>query len=247
MHSTSLGSTRVAPRAPGRADRLRLGFVWACHLTDLSPYEGAQRPTPAGVDQRERGASMDPERLDALASQVGDQVAEDVAEYIDGLSARARADLGGGRNRLAVLVEGELGARLDPSLAEKGAERIGEELRNDRRLHTSCGLRLGPRKIAVAVLPPANCRPRMGGPGGGRSGEGRPERRPLSPADFPAISRHTPASRAGRRLAGRRVIPTSPPSARMPGASFASAAPRSASPGAPGYSPRRRKSDRWPC
>jgi hypothetical protein len=67
---------------------------------------------------------MDPERLDALASQVGGQVAEDVADYIDGLSGRARADLGGGRNRLAVLVEGELGARLDPSLAGKGDERI---------------------------------------------------------------------------------------------------------------------------
>jgi type IV secretory system conjugative DNA transfer VirD4/TraG family protein len=67
---------------------------------------------------------MDPERLDALAARVGGQVAEDVAEYIDGLSGRARADLGGGRNRLAVLVEDELGPRLDPALAEKGAEPI---------------------------------------------------------------------------------------------------------------------------
>ncbi len=35
--------------------------------------------------------------------------------------------MGGGRDRLAVLVEGELGARLDPSLAADGAERIGLE------------------------------------------------------------------------------------------------------------------------
>ena len=70
---------------------------------------------------------MDLDRLDALAAGVGGQVAEDVAEYIDGLSSRARADLSGGRNRLAVLVEGELGARLDPSLAPVGAQRIGLE------------------------------------------------------------------------------------------------------------------------
>jgi type IV secretion system coupling TraD/TrwB family protein len=70
---------------------------------------------------------MDTERLDALGARVGGQVAEDLAEYIDGLSARARADLSGGRNRLAVLVEGELGPRLDPSLAGNGARRIGLE------------------------------------------------------------------------------------------------------------------------
>jgi TraM recognition site of TraD and TraG/Bacterial protein of unknown function (DUF853) len=70
---------------------------------------------------------MDPERLDALAAQVGGQVGEDVAEYVDGLSPRAKSDLGGGRDRLAVLVEGELGARLDPSLAGAGAQRIGLE------------------------------------------------------------------------------------------------------------------------
>jgi hypothetical protein len=74
---------------------------------------------------------MDPERLDALAARVGGQVGEDVAEYVDGLSARARSDLGGGRDRLAVLVEGELGPRLDPSLpGAEPAERInlGEAL-----------------------------------------------------------------------------------------------------------------------
>ena len=70
---------------------------------------------------------MDPERLDALAARVGGQVGEDVAEYVNGLSARAKSDLGGGRDRLAVLVEGELGARLDPSLAGARAQRIGLE------------------------------------------------------------------------------------------------------------------------
>lgn len=59
---------------------------------------------------------MDPDRLDALAAQLGGEIAEAVTEYVDGLTARSRADLGGGRDRLAVLAEGELGRWLDPSL-----------------------------------------------------------------------------------------------------------------------------------
>jgi hypothetical protein len=67
---------------------------------------------------------MDPECLAALAAEIGGPVAEEVCEYVDGLSARARSDLGGGRDRLAVLVEGELGPRLDPFLASLGAPQI---------------------------------------------------------------------------------------------------------------------------
>ncbi len=67
-------------------------------------------------------AHMDPERLDALASGVGGETADRVSAYVDGLSARAGADLGGGRDRLAVLVESELGRWLDPALGE------GEEI-----------------------------------------------------------------------------------------------------------------------
>jgi conjugal transfer pilus assembly protein TraD len=61
---------------------------------------------------------MDPERLDALASQVGGDVAERVSAYVDSLSPRAKAELGGGRDRLAVLAESELGPRLDPALGD---------------------------------------------------------------------------------------------------------------------------------
>lgn len=59
-------------------------------------------------------AHMDPERLDALASKVGGETAERVCAYVDSLSERAKADLGGGRDRLAVLADGELGRWLDP-------------------------------------------------------------------------------------------------------------------------------------
>ena len=59
---------------------------------------------------------MDPERLDALATEVGGETAERVSAYVDGLGASAKADLGGGRDRLSVLCESELGRWLDPSL-----------------------------------------------------------------------------------------------------------------------------------
>jgi hypothetical protein len=61
---------------------------------------------------------MDPDRLDGLACEVGGELAERVHSYVDGLSARGRADLSGGRDRLAVLAEGELGSRLDPALGD---------------------------------------------------------------------------------------------------------------------------------
>lgn len=73
---------------------------------------------------------MDPDRLDALASQVGGDVAERVSAYVDGLSARGRADLGGGRDRLAVLADGELGPRLDPSLGQGPEVNLAESLRS---------------------------------------------------------------------------------------------------------------------
>ena len=66
-------------------------------------------------------AYMEPERLDALASKVGGEPQERVNAYVDGLSERGKADLGGGRDRLAVLADGELGPWLDP-------ERGGGEL-----------------------------------------------------------------------------------------------------------------------
>ncbi len=63
-----------------------------------------------------------PDRLDALADQAGGEIAERVRAYVDGLDGGARSDLRGGRDRLAILAEGELGRRLDPALGE------GEEI-----------------------------------------------------------------------------------------------------------------------
>lgn len=64
---------------------------------------------------------MNPERLGALADEAGGEIKERVGAYVGGLSERAKADLGGGRDRLAVLAEGELGPLLGPEI---GAESI---------------------------------------------------------------------------------------------------------------------------
>lgn len=55
---------------------------------------------------------LDPERLDALCDRLDDELAERTAAYLDSLSTRQRADLGGVRDRLAVLTESELGVKL---------------------------------------------------------------------------------------------------------------------------------------
>ena len=62
--------------------------------------------------------AMDPERLERLADRAGEELGERVRAYLDGLDARARADLRGGRDRLAILAESELGRRLDPTRGE---------------------------------------------------------------------------------------------------------------------------------
>jgi hypothetical protein len=74
---------------------------------------GQWPPTLSGLVAR-----MDPERLGALAAEAGGEVAERVSSYVDGLSGRGKADLGGGRDRLAVLADSELGPWLDPALGE---------------------------------------------------------------------------------------------------------------------------------
>jgi hypothetical protein len=78
---------------------MRAGGIWPPTLSQIVRY-------------------MDPNQLDALGARVGGETGARVAEYVDGLSERAKTDLAGGRNRLAVLAEGELGPRLDPGLGD---------------------------------------------------------------------------------------------------------------------------------
>lgn len=78
---------------------------------------GQWPPTLSGLVE-----AMDPDRLDALADRAGGEVATRVRAYLDGLGAQGRADLRGGRDRLAILCESELGAWLDPTLAGEGEQ-----------------------------------------------------------------------------------------------------------------------------
>lgn len=59
-------------------------------------------------------AYMDPERLDALCDRLDGDAGPLVARYIESLSARQRAELGGVRDRVAVLAESEFGSQLEP-------------------------------------------------------------------------------------------------------------------------------------
>lgn len=65
---------------------------------------------------------LDPERLDALADQLGNEQGERIAAYVDSLSARQRGELGGVRDRLAVLAESELGGQLEPREGAPGID-----------------------------------------------------------------------------------------------------------------------------
>ena len=69
---------------------------------------------------------MDPNRLELLAGELDESHMERVLGYLDSLSARGKADAGGGRDRLAVLVNSELGPWLDPCLGK--GERIDLEV-----------------------------------------------------------------------------------------------------------------------
>lgn len=92
------------------ATRRLLGVV-----TATMRAAGEWPPTLSGVVE-----NMAPDRLDALADRAGGEVGARARSYVDGLDAGARSELRGGRNRLAVLAEGELGRRLDPARGEGG-------------------------------------------------------------------------------------------------------------------------------
>lgn len=56
---------------------------------------------------------MDPDRLEGLAGELGDDASQRLYAYLDSLSVRQRAELAGVRDRLAVLAESRLGRWLD--------------------------------------------------------------------------------------------------------------------------------------
>lgn len=127
------GSVIYNPLATGEPDEIA-DKALAAHEWTEPHYEMATRrllglalammqaakqwpPTLSGLVE-----NMHPDRLDALADRAGGEVAARVRAYVDGLDGKARSDLRGGRDRLAILAEGELGRRLDPT--RSGGEQI---------------------------------------------------------------------------------------------------------------------------
>ncbi|MGC2373005.1 MAG: helicase HerA-like domain-containing protein [Solirubrobacteraceae bacterium] len=74
----------------------------------------ALRGTGAVVSLPALVAQLDPSELEALARGLPEDQAEVTYEYLDSLTPRQRADLGGVRDRLAIVVESDVAAWLDP-------------------------------------------------------------------------------------------------------------------------------------
>ena len=74
----------------------------------------ALRGTGAVVSLPALVAQLDPSELEALARGLPEGQAKATYEYLDSLTPRQRADLGGVRDRLAIVVESDVAAWLDP-------------------------------------------------------------------------------------------------------------------------------------
>ncbi|HWX86782.1 MAG TPA: helicase HerA-like domain-containing protein [Solirubrobacteraceae bacterium] len=58
---------------------------------------------------------LDPSNLDALSSELPEQQGRATSDYLHSLTQRARADLSGVRDRLAIMVESDMALWLDPA------------------------------------------------------------------------------------------------------------------------------------
>lgn len=137
----------------GRLATMRAAGIWPPTPLSDSPLHGAQpaRRTRRPGGRRDGGAGRRVRRRVLRASQ---------------------ADLVGGRNRLAVLAEGELGPRLDPGLGDGPAIDFARALRNRQVIyHQIASPRLARRDQAAWRR---------------RSGSHHPDRRP-SGGDHPGV------------------------------------------------------------
>jgi hypothetical protein len=74
----------------------------------------ALRASGDEISLRKIAEQLDPDRLELLARELDETAAASTFAYLDSLTARQRADLAGVRGRLAILVESDIGAWLDP-------------------------------------------------------------------------------------------------------------------------------------
>jgi conjugal transfer pilus assembly protein TraD len=74
----------------------------------------ALRGAQAQVSLGQIVVHLEPERLEQLARTLPEREAQATHDYLDGLTARQRVDLGGVRDRLAILAESDVGQWLEP-------------------------------------------------------------------------------------------------------------------------------------
>jgi type IV secretory pathway TraG/TraD family ATPase VirD4 len=113
------GETEIADKALA-GER----FTEPHYLRQAQRYLGhavrALRSGAAEVSLRGIVELLDPERLERLARNLSETESEGTFAYLDSLTTRQRADLAGVRDRLAILVESDVGRWLDPQSAGAG-------------------------------------------------------------------------------------------------------------------------------
>jgi hypothetical protein len=107
--------------ASGVADKALAGelFTEPHYQRQAQRYLGhAVRALRGAGEQVSLGAlvdSLDPTSLEALCGAVPEQQASATRDYLTSLTRRARGELGGVRDRLAIMVESDVGPWLDPA------------------------------------------------------------------------------------------------------------------------------------
>jgi TraM recognition site of TraD and TraG/Bacterial protein of unknown function (DUF853) len=107
------------------ADKALAGETWTepHYLRQAQRYLGwqlrAMQEAQVPIAPLSVASYMDADALEALSDRCSDEVAAGLRRYLESLSARQRAELGGVRDRLAVLAESRLGRWLDPAAGEE--------------------------------------------------------------------------------------------------------------------------------
>lgn len=112
---------------------------------------GASKP----VSLRTLVDSLDPTRLEALCSAVPEQQANAIHDYLDSLTTRARGELGGVRDRLAIMAESDVGPWLDPATSGAPVFDLLEAIRERAVVYFSLEVdawRLLAQMLGVAIV-----------------------------------------------------------------------------------------------
>ncbi len=138
------GDTVYNPYARGSeteiADKLLAGerFTEPHYLRQAQRHLGhvvrALRAADAEVSLAAVVEHLDPDRLELLARELPERAGNAVHRYLDALSGRQRAELGGVRDRLAILAESDAGPWLDPGSPGRRIELL-EAIRDGAVVH----------------------------------------------------------------------------------------------------------------